>query len=273
VASVPGLPQLRAPIGALAADQTAALLGHGALSPGEAKCTYGASLAPMLYCGPHPAGAREGLALIAYHTSGAQAYAIGCTVAGGTQALEWCCARLGAFASVEELVAQAARAPQDDTVVFVPAFAGLSGPTRDPSARAAILGLHSVADRRSIARAALESIAFQVADALGQMRAVSGVAVARLRVDGGMAPSDLLMQMQADLLGVSVERPTQGELASLGIAYLAARGAGLTVEEDFLERGRGETRAFTPQLDDAGRQRRMALWRAGVERAGGWTRE
>jgi glycerol kinase len=226
----------------------------------------------MLLCGPHPAGAREGLALIAYHTSGARAYALGCTIAGAARVLEWCCSRLGAFASIEELVAQAATAPQDESVVFVPAFAGLPAPNDGSSARAAILGLHMAADRSSIARAALESLAFQVADALALMREVSGVAVARLRVDGGLAHSDLLIQMQSDLLGVPVERPSQGELASLGIACLAARGAGLTVDEDFLERGRGEVRVFTPQLDEAGRRRRMALWRAGVERAAGWAK-
>ena len=87
------------------------------------------------------------------------------------------------------------------------------------------------------------------------------------------AEAALAAARAAKRLGVPVERPTQGELASLGIAYLAARGAGLTVEEDFLERGRGEARVFTPQLDEAGRQRRMALWRAGVERAGGWARD
>jgi glycerol kinase len=265
-------PQLRAPIGGVAGDQTAALLGHGALTPGEAKCSYGSSVVPLLFCGPQPAGARAGLALIAYDAGGAQAYGMGSTIAGGALALEWCCSRLGAFASVEELVAQAAQAPEDDSVVFVPAFGGLAAPARDPSARAAIIGLHFAADRRAIARAALESIAFQVADALVLMHDASGVAPAQLHVDGGLARSDLLMQMQADLLGIPVERPTQGELASLGIAYLAARGVSLPIERGFLEAGRGALRVFTPQLDESGRRQRMALWHAGVERAGGWAR-
>jgi glycerol kinase len=270
---VPALPRLRAPIGAIAADQSAALLGHGAFSPGEAKCSYGSSVVPTMFCGDQPVGTREGLAVIAYDAGGASAYGMGCTIPGGALALEWCCSRLGAFASVEELVAQAARAPQDEQIVFVPAFAGMTAITRDPTARAAILGLHTAADRRSIARAALESIAFQVADALAAMREVSGVRVTRLRVDGGLARSDLLMQMQADLLGIPVERPALGELASLGIAYLAARGAGLAIAEDFLVRGRGAPRTFTPQIDEPARYRRMALWHSGVERAGRWTRD
>jgi glycerol kinase len=264
---LPELPRLRAPIGAIAGDQTAALLGHGALEPGATKCSYGTSVVPMIFCGPNPVGAPEGLAVIAYAADGATAYGISTTIAGGALALEWCCSRLGAFASVEELVALAATASADEGVIFVPAFAGL---TRDPSARAAILGLHIAADRSTIARAALESIAFQVADALALLREVSGVTVTRLLVDGGLARSDLLMQIQADLLGIAVERPAQGELASLGIAYLAARGSGIPIDAGFLERGRGAARSFAPRLDEAGRQRRMALWHAGVERAGGW---
>src|SRR5262249_31262668 len=132
--------------------------------------------------------------------------------------------------------------------------------------------LHIAADRSTIARAALESIAFQVVDALARMQEVSAVQVTRLLADGGLVRSDLLMQLQADLLGITVERPAQGELASLGIAYLAAGGAGLPVDEGFLSRGRGATQTFTPQLDEASRQRRMARWHSGVERAAGWAR-
>jgi glycerol kinase len=208
--------------------------------------------------------------VIAYDAAGAPAYGMGCTIAGGALALEWCCAKLGAFASVEELVALAAQAPPDESVVFVPAFAGLNVADADPTARAAILGLHAGSDRRSIARAALESIAFQVADALELMRDAGDVTVNCLRADGGLSNSDLLMQMQADLLGIPVERPAQSELAALGIAYLAAVGASVPIAGDFLAAGRGEARVFTPQIDDAARQRRKALWRAGVARAGGW---
>jgi glycerol kinase len=272
VVALPELPTLRAPIGAVADDQTAALLGHGGLEPGTARCSYGGSVASMLGCGPHPVGANEGLARIAYSADGATAYAMGLTVAGGALALEWCCSRLGAFASIEELVTMAASSPGDESVIFVPAFAGLSAPLRDPSARAAILGLHMAADRSTIARAALESIAFQAADALARMQEVGGPPVARLLADGGLARSDLLMQIQADLLGSAVERPELGEPASLGIAYLATQSAGLAIDTGFLQRGRGPAQRFTPRLDEAGRRRRMALWHAGVERAAGWDR-
>jgi glycerol kinase len=227
----------------------------------------------MMFCGPRPVGAREGLATIVYDSDGTTAYGINFTIAGGALALEWCCTRLGAFASIEELVALAANAPGDEGVIFVPAFAGLTAPLRDSTARAAILGLHMAADRSTIARAALESIAFQVVDALTRMREVSGVQATRLLADGGLARSDLLMQIQADLLGIVVERPAQGEPASLGIAYLAARGAGLPVDQGFLGRGRGAMRTFTPRLDEASRLRRIALWHAGVERAAGWADE
>ena len=269
---IAAFPRLRAPISAVAADQTAALLGHGALERGTAKSSYGTSIVPLMFCGPRPVGAQDGLAVIAYDADGAPAYGMGCTIPGGALALEWCCAQLGAFASVEELVAQAALAPPDDSVVFVPAFTGLMAPERDSTARAAILGLHIAADRRVIARAALESMAFQVADALALMERVGGVALTRLHVDGGLARSELLMQMQADLLGLPVERPERNELASLGVAYLAARSAGLAIDEQFLARGRGRTRVFTPQIDATARRRRMAIWHAGVERAGGWAR-
>jgi glycerol kinase len=267
---LPTLPRLRAPIGAVAADQTAALLGHGALAPGEAKCSYGTSVVPLMFCGSQPTGAREGMAVVAYDAVGAPAYGMGSTISGGALALEWCCAKLGAFASVEDLVAQAAQAPPDDSVVFVPAFAGLNVADPDPTACAAILGLHAGSDRRSIARAALESIAFQVADALALMREAGGIAVACLRADGGLAHSDLLIQMQADLLGIPVERPAQSELAALGVAYLAAIGAGIPIADDFLAAGRGKSHVFMSRLDPVGRQRRMALWREGVARASGW---
>jgi glycerol kinase len=269
---IAAIPQLRAPIGAVASDQTVALLGHGATAPGQAMCSYGASIAPLMFCGAQPAGARDGLAAIVYDAAGGPAYGLGWMIAGGALALEWCCMRLGAFASVEDLVAQAARAPQDNSVVFVPAFVGLTGAARDARARAAILGIDTATDRRAIARAALESIAFQVADARAAMRDASGIHLERLCVDGGLAGSDLLMQMQADLLGVPVERPANGDLALLGIACLALLGVGRAVAADFLANGRGPVQVFTSRLDDAGRQQRMALWRAGVERAGGWIR-
>jgi glycerol kinase len=128
------------------------------------------------------------------------------------------------------------------------------------------------ADRSTIARAALESVAFQATDALARMQEIGGVPVTQLLADGGLARSDLLMQIQADLLGVAVERTAQGEPAALGIAYLAARGAGLPIDASFLQHGRGPAQRFTPRLDAAGRHRRMALWHAGVERAAGWER-
>jgi glycerol kinase len=269
---LPELSELRAPIGAVAGDQAAALLGHGAFEPGTARCSYGGSVAPQLLCGSRPVGTREGLALIAYTATGATAYGMGLTIGGGALALEWCCSRLGAFASVEELVAAATNSPGDESVIFVPAFAGLTAPQRDPSARAAILGLHMAADRSTIARAAVESIAFQTVDALERMQEVGGVRATRLLADGSLSRSDLLMQIQADLLGVAVERADQGDLATLGIAYLAAQGVALPIDPEFLKRGRGLAQRFVPRLDEASRRRRMALWHAGVERASGWNR-
>src|SRR5262245_29795898 len=115
---LPEMPQLRAPIGAVASDQAAALLGQGALKPGMAKCSYAGSLVPLLFCGLRPVGANEGLARIAYTAEGATAYGMGLTIAGGALALEWCCSRLGAFGSVEELVAAAANSPGDESVIF-----------------------------------------------------------------------------------------------------------------------------------------------------------
>jgi glycerol kinase len=271
-AQLPELPQLSAPIGAVAGDQAAALLGQGALKPGMARCSYAGSVTPLLFCGQRSAGANEGLALIAYTAEGATAYGISFTIAGGALALEWCCSRLGAFGSLEELVSAAANSPGDESVIFVPAFAGLTTPQRDPAARAAILGLHMAADRSTIARAALESVAFQATDALARMQELSGVPITLLLADGSLARSDLLMQIQADLLGIAVERAEQSEPAALGIAYLAARGAGIPIDARFLEQSRGPAQRFAPRLDQVGRQRRMALWHAGVERAAGWDR-
>ena len=267
------LPQLRAPLSAVANNQAAALLGHGAHQPGATRCSYGASIVPMMFCGPQLVGASEGLALIAYASDGATAYGAGMTIAGGTLALEWCCTRLGAFDSVEELIALAGTAPADQHVIFVPAFANQPQPGRETAGQAAILGLHLAADRATIARAALEGIAFQVGDALARLHEVGGTVVTHLLVDGSLARSDLLMQIQSDLLGVVVERPAEGDMSSLGVAYLAARGAALPIADDFLDEGRGPARRFVPQIDQASRQRRIGLWHAAVERIAGWSNQ
>lgn len=263
-------PQLRAPIAAVVGEQAAALLGHGVASQGASLCSYGTSLVATLFSGAHPAGISEGLAQVVSALDGSTAYATRMSIGGGAQVLEWCCARLGAFASVDELLTLAGSAPGDDSVIFVPAFAGLPAPHYGRTARAAILGLHGADDRSTIARAALESIAFQMADLLAYLQAVGGGPTTRLITEGSLAHNDILMQLQADLLGMPIERAGAADPAILGTAYLAARGAGIPIAAGFLAHGRGAPRQFIPHLDPAARQRRLDLWHAAIEHTASW---
>lgn len=267
---IPKLLQFHAPISALASGSAATLIGHGAFEPGIATCTYNNSLTVTLFHGSRPVSTREAQNIIAYNSKGELAYALNNIILGGALALEWCCNRLTAFSSIDELLNLATSATGDDQVIFVPAFNGMNKDQYANNARAAVLGLHFTTDRSSIARAAVESIAFQIVDTFNHLQTCGKIAPTRLLADGRLARSDLLLQLQADLLGLPVERASQADLAALGIAYLAGKGAGLPISQHFLTRGRGRIDRFYPQIDEANRKRRLNLWHTGIERAANW---
>jgi glycerol kinase len=269
--TLPALLGAPVPIAGVAGDQQAALFGQACLSPGMVKSTYGTGCFLLMNTGAAPVPSRhELLTTPAWRLGGETSYALEGSVFVGGAVVQWLRDGLGLIRSSPEIEALAASVPDSGGVVLVPAFTGLGAPHWDPYARGALVGITRGTTAAHLARAALEGIAFQVADVLAAMEADSGVRVSELRVDGGATANDLLMQLQADLAGVPVVRPRVQETTALGAAYLAGLGAGLWRDtRDIAEHWRAE-RLFEPQMDPdraAGLRRR---WSRAVERARAW---
>jgi glycerol kinase len=266
------------PISGVAGDQQAALFGQACLAPGMVKNTYGTGCFLLMNTGDRPVrSAAELLTTPAWRlgagVAGAGArtdYALEGSVFVAGAVVQWLRDGLGIIRSAAEVEALAASVPDAGGLVLVPAFTGLGAPHWDPYARGALLGITRGTTAGHLARAALEGIAFQVADVLAAMAADSGVAVAELRVDGGAAANDLLMQMQADLAGVPVVRPRVQETTALGAAYLAGLAVGVWKGPDEIAARWQVERRFEPRLDPAAAAERREQWRRGVERAKGW---
>jgi glycerol kinase len=255
----------------VAGDQQAALFGQACFSEGMTKNTYGTGCFLLMHTGNRRIHTESGLvATAAVSLAGEPRYALEGSVFVAGAAVQWLRDGLGLITTAAESEALAASVPDSGGVVVVPAFAGLGAPHWDMYARGAVLGLTGGATRAHIVRATLESIALQSRDVVAAMESAAGAPLAELRVDGGASANNLLMQMQADVLGRSVVRPGYTETTALGAAYLAGLGAGLWPDTDAVAgRWRAE-RAFTPLMDGARRDRMVRQWRKGVERARGW---
>ena len=197
-------------------------------------------------------------------------YALEGSVFAGGAVVQWLRDQLGMIEDAASVEALAASVPDSGGVVLVPAFAGLGAPYWDAYARGALVGITRATTKAHIARAALESIAFQVCDVLDAMQLDTGIAVSELRVDGGASVNNLLMQMQADLLGVPVVRPTVTETTALGAAYLAGLAVGVWPDTDAIAKRWKIDRVFTPAMSETLREKRRTTWRRAVERARGW---
>jgi glycerol kinase len=259
------------PIAGVAGDQQAALFGQACLRPGMVKNTYGTGCFLLMNTGERPVVSRhELLTTPAWKIGGRTEYALEGSVFVAGAVVQWLRDGLGLIRSAGEIEALAAGVPDSGGVVLVPAFTGLGAPHWDPYARGALLGITRGTTAAHIARAALEAIAFQVADVLDAMAADSGVPVAELRVDGGATVNDLLMQLQADLAGVPVVRPRVQETTALGAAYLAGLAVGVWKDTgDIAERWQVERR-FEPAPDRDQTAAQRARWNRAVERAKGW---
>jgi glycerol kinase len=259
------------PIAGVAGDQQAALFGQACLRPGMVKNTYGTGCFLLMNAGDRPVVSRHQLLTTpAWRIGGRTEYALEGSVFVAGAVVQWLRDGLGLIRSAGEIEALAASVPDAGGVVLVPAFTGLGAPHWDPYARGALLGVTRGTTAAHIARAALEAIAFQVADVLDAMAADSGVPVAELRVDGGAAVNDLLMQLQADLAGVPVVRPRVQETTALGAAYLAGLATGVWKDTgDIADRWQVERR-FEPALDRDRAAAQRARWNRAVERAKGW---
>ena len=261
------------PITGVAGDQHAALFGQRCTRPGMAKNTYGTGCFLLYQTGPEAVASEHGLlTTLAWQLDGEPAqYALEGAVFVAGAAVQWLRDEMKIIDAAPEVEALAASVPDSDGVVVVPAFTGLGAPHWDPYARGAVLGVTRGTSAAHLARATLDGVAHQSADLLEAMTADAGAPLAELRVDGGMTHNGLLMQTQADLLGVEVVRPEVAETTALGAAYLAGLGAGVWTEADLDAQWTASAR-WTPD-PEADTEADRARWRRAVERAKGWALE
>jgi glycerol kinase len=260
-------------IGGVAGDQQAAMFGQACHAPGMAKNTYGTGCFMLLHTGSEMVQSSHGLVSTPCAHLQAKEFALEGSVFVAGAVVQWLRDGLGFFKSSFEIEALANSVLDSGDVFIVPAFTGLGAPHWDPEARGSIFGLTRGTTRAHIARAALESIAFQSADVLEAMQKDSGKALKELRVDGGATANDLLMQFQADILGVPVVRPKVLETTALGAAYLAGLTVDLWKSRDEIAAQWQVERRFEPRMDAARREELMARWREAVRRSLKWTSE
>jgi glycerol kinase len=210
---------------------------------------------------------------VAWQRDGRTAYALEGSVFIAGAAIQWLRDGLGLIAKSADVEALASSVPDAGGVYFVPALSGLGAPYWDPRARGAIVGITRGTTKAHLARATLEAIAFQSAELIDAMAADSAIALTELRVDGGATASNLLMQMQANLLGVPVVRPRVTETTALGAAYLAGLAVGFWKDEDEIASLWSRERTFDPGLSREAAQARLGEWKRAVERARDWARE
>lgn len=260
-------------IGGVAGDQQAALFGQACFEAGLAKNTYGTGCFLLMQTGDAAVESRHRLVTtVAWEAEGRTEYALEGSVFIGGAVVQWLRDGLGLIRTSEEVEALAASVEDSHGVYLVPAFTGLGAPHWDAWARGAIVGLTRGVTAAHVARAALESIAFQVADVVGAMEADSGLKLEELRADGGASRNDLLLQFQADLLGVPVVRAAVTETTALGAAYLAGLAAGVYRGRAGLAAQWKAGRRFEPRMGREEALARRAQWSRAVERAKGWER-
>ena len=259
-------------ISGVAGDQQAALFGQACHRRGMAKNTYGTGCFMLMNTGESPVASKAKLiSTVAWRLEGKPAqYALEGSVFIGGAAVQWLRDGLGIIEKSSDVEKLAASVPDAGGVVLVPAFTGLGAPHWDSSARGAIFGLTRGSTRAHIARATLESIAFQSAELAAAMCEDAGFPIAELRVDGGAAVNNFLMQFQADLMGVSVVRPKITETTALGAAYLAGLAVGFWKTPEEITSLWAIERKFMPDLSPKDNDTRMAAWRHAVERTKNW---
>ena len=259
------------PIAGIAGDQQAALFGQMCTTPGMVKNTYGTGCFILMQTGTQAVRSHNNLlTTLAWQIDGQTSYALEGSVFIGGAVVQWLRDGLGIIKSSAEVEMLAASVPDTNGGYLVPAFVGLGAPHWDSYARGTIVGLTQGATAAHIARAALESIAYQSRDVLVAMEADANVPLTELRVDGGATANDLLMQFQADVLGVSVVRPQVSETTALGAAYLAGLAVGYWNDQTELAQQWQVERIFEPSMSQDKRAGLLAGWQKALERAKGW---
>ena len=255
------------PLAGILGDQQAALFGQACFAPGDAKNTYGTGCFLLVNTGDEPVVSRELLATVAYRLGdGPPAYALEGSIAVAGAGVRWLRDQLGFFEAADDVEALAASVPDTGDVYVVPAFSGLFAPRWRPDARGAIVGLTAYTTKAHIARAMLEATAWQTREVLD----AAGIACEQLKVDGGMTVNELLMQLQADVLGVPTVRPHVTETTALGAAYAAGLATGMWSSPDDVRANWHEAKRWEPRMDAEEVERRYARWREAVERSLGW---
>ena len=258
-------------IAGIAGDQQAALFGQACFSPGDAKNTYGTGCFLLMNTGSKPVPSTGGLLTTVGWRIGTQTtYCLEGAVFIAGAVVQWLRDGLRAIASSSEVEALMSRVPDSGGVYLVPAFVGLGAPYWDPYARGLVIGITRGTTIEHIARAAVDSMAFQTRDVLDLMQRESGTPLSSLKVDGGATVNSTLLQFQADLLRVPVQRPVVGETTALGAAYLAGLAVDYWQDLDDVRRNWALERVFTPAMEDARRDSLYRGWRKAVERSRNW---
>jgi glycerol kinase len=259
------------PVAGIAGDQQAALFGQMCVQPGMVKCTFGTGAFMLMHTGETPMKSKNQLlTTIAWKIGDKVEYALEGSMLMAGAVVQWLRDELQIIRTSAEVEELAASVTSSNGVVLVPAFAGLGAPHWDQYARGAMVGLTRGTTRAHIARAALEGIALQVKDVLEAMQADSGLPLAQLRVDGGASANNLLMQIQADVLGIDVVRPKNAESTVLGAAYLAGLAVGYWPNKEAIANQWQVARIFKPAIDAPAREAVLKTWRRALERARSW---
>jgi glycerol kinase len=263
------------PISGIAGDQQAALFGQACFEPGMAKNTYGTGSFVLLNVGPHCPRPAEGMLTTVAWTlaDGTVTYALEGAIFVTGAAVQWLRDGLGVIAEAAEIGPLAASVADNGGAFLVPAFTGLGSPWWDPYARGTIVGITRGTTKAHLARAVVEAMAYQTRDAVHAMTAVGGVAIADLRVDGGVSVMDTMLQLQADQLGVTVRRPADQETTSLGAAYLAGLAEGVWPSLAAISAEWSVDAVFEPNPERTITDLGHAAWLRAVDRSRDWVTE
>ena len=269
--TIPSIIGASVPVAGMAGDQQSALFGQNCFSPGEAKNTYGTGCFLLMNTGEELCMSKNGLVTtIAWGLDGKVEYALEGSIFVGGSAIQWLRDGLRLVDSAPDSEWVAKKVPDAGGVYIVPAFVGLGAPYWDMNARGMIIGLTRGTTKAHIVRATLDSLAYQTRDVLGAMEADSGNRLAALKVDGGAVANNLLMQFQADLLGVPVDRPQITETTALGAAYLAGLATGVWASKEELKKSWQLDTRFTPALDKQDADKLYKGWKKAVKHAANW---
>lgn len=260
------------PVAGILGDQQAATFGQAAFGPGESKNTYGTGNFLIVNTGTERIHSSNGLITTPAYKLGDSptVFALEGSIAVTGSLIQWLRDNLGIISDASEVEALASSVPDNGGAHFVPAFSGLFAPYWRADARGVLVGLTRFINKAHIARAALESTAFQTREVLDAVNADFGGSLSQLKVDGGMTQNNLLMQFQADILGIPVVRPRIAETTALGAAYAAGLAVGFWANLDQLRQIWQEDARFEPQMDDAERQSRLAVWKKAVTKSFDW---